>query len=128
NQERPFERPNASGGGGDARVDHAMGVTMSMAVFSMTVVAAVRTEAKPIQNSRYHEPPRYRYLLMTLNSSSDLRPSPEFVRTACSRQWSMWSCTKVFLAWAIAFSTAWSCWAMSRHDRPCSIILMVERR
>jgi hypothetical protein len=41
NQERPFDRPDASGGGGDARVYHAMGVAMSMVVFGVTMVAAV---------------------------------------------------------------------------------------
>jgi hypothetical protein len=56
---------------------HAMGVGMSMVVFTVTNVATVRAKAKIIQNFRDHARPRYKYLLMTLNSSSDLRPTGE---------------------------------------------------
>jgi hypothetical protein len=57
-------------------------VAMSMVVRTVTMIAAMRAEAKPIQNFRNHGRSRYRYLLMTLNSSSDLRPSPVSALTA----------------------------------------------
>ena len=53
----------------------AMSVAMSMVMFTVTKVATVRAKAKPIQNFRDHARPRYKYLLMTLNSSSNRRAS-----------------------------------------------------
>src|SRR6185437_15904944 len=68
----------------------------------------------------------HRYLVIALNWLIASRaPTPS---TACSRQWSMWSCTSVFLALDTALSTACICWAISRQSRPSSSIVTTLRR
>src|SRR5262245_45502228 len=52
----------------------------------------------------------------------------DMVRPEPSRQFWMWSWISSRLAFPIAASTAWSCWAISRQLRPFSIISMVERK
>ena len=70
NQERPLDRPNTSGSGGDARVNDAVGVAVGAVVIvpAMTVPVVMRAEAQPI----FHDQllPRYRHLLMSLQNKS----------------------------------------------------------
>jgi hypothetical protein len=61
-QERPLDRPDASVRGSDGGVHDAMGMAVRM-------VLVMRAEAKPVQDFRNHAPPRYGYLLPSLDSS-----------------------------------------------------------
>ena len=66
-----------------------------------------------------------RYFVIALNSPRCSRAKGP---TACSRQFSMWSRISVFLACALAFSTACNCWAPSSHGRCVSIMPMMLRK